>query len=343
MTKLLLPLLAGCALTKHPTTPALTPAPTPMEDVIAFLATPGPIEHEVAVSGGMTVELSGLLNLDHPLAIRAGIKDAPTPVVLPVHMLLHPTAGLYVVDTGVDRDLAAGGKGIGRGLVNTFVKHVDRQESLGAMLDRRGGTLAGVLITHLHIDHVLGFPDIPEGTPIYVGEGETSARKGVHLVMRRTYAAALKGRAPLMTWDASKGVPLGPISKAWDVIGDGSLWALDTPGHTPGSTSYIARTTTGPVLFTGDTCHTLWGWESGVTPGGFTADIDANAVSLSALRELAASVPGMVVYVGHETDGEGTGVDEVADVPDIGLPMTPRPPAPEPPAEAAVPAGVSEG
>jgi hypothetical protein len=29
----------------------------------------------------------------------------------------------------------------------------------------------------------------------------------------------------------------------------------------------LARTTTGPVLLTGDTCHTRWGWDNSVEPG----------------------------------------------------------------------------
>jgi N-acyl homoserine lactone hydrolase len=320
--------LAGCVLTPHPTVKAVSPPPTAFEDAVAFLATPGPVTHEVAISGRMTVPLSGLLDLEHPTAVAAGIEDGPTPAVLPVHLLQHPSAGLFVVDSGVDRDMAAGGNGPGRGLVNAaFLNAIEREASLGEIVERSGGPLVGVLITHLHLDHVLGLQDVPAGTPIWVGEGETGARSGQHALLRRTYAAALEGHGPLQTWDPSQGVPLGPIAKAWDVVGDGSIWALQTPGHTPGSTSYVARTTTGPVLFTGDTCHTLWGWENGVTPGSFTADTATNATSLAALRDLAASVPGMVVYVGHETDGQGTGVDEVADVPDVGLPLTPRPPA----------------
>ena len=36
----------------------------------------------------------------------------------------------------------------------------------------------------------------------------------------------------------------------------------------------------GPVLCTGDTSHTRWGWENGVEPGTYTADQAQNADSL---------------------------------------------------------------
>ena len=87
---------------------------------------------------------------------------------------------------------------------------------------------------------------------------------------------------------------------AIDIIGDGSLYALRAAGHTPGSTAYLARTTEGPVLFTGDCSHTRWGWDHDVAPGTYTADHKTNTASLSALRKLAAAHPSIAVEVGHE-------------------------------------------
>ena len=45
------------------------------------------------------------------------------------------------------------------------------------------------------------------------------------------------------------------------------------PGHTRGSTAYLVRTPQGPVLLTGDACHTRWGWEHDVEPGNFSGDV----------------------------------------------------------------------
>ena len=304
----LLSLLAlGCVVTKHPTELAHLPPATAADDLLALLATPGPLHHEAAISARWAVPLKGLVDLTDPAA--AGLVNAKTPIVLPVHLLTHPTAGVFVVDTGVDRDMAAGGHGPVKGLVRSFTKDMVPVESLGAMLDRQGAPLGGVLLTHMHLDHILGLPDVPAGTPIYAGQGETGARAFTNGLLRRTFHAALDGQADLRVWDPAQAQPLGPVDTAWDLLGDGSLWALSTPGHTQGSTSYLARTTDGPVLFTGDTCHTIWGWEHGVTPGTYTADHDANVASLGQLQALVEALPGLRVYVGHELDGEGTGVD----------------------------------
>ena len=298
--------LGACAVTRHPTQPAALPPGEGQPVDLRTLATPGPIAHEAVVSARWSVDLAGLVDLEDPKA--ASLENAATPIVLPVHVLTHPSAGVFIIDTGIDRERAAGRRGAARGLVRPFLRDIDPVQPLGDIVAQHGGAVSGVLLTHLHLDHVLGLGDVPRGTPIYVGEGEASARGAGHGAMRRSFNAVLDGHAALQTWSRSEAVALGPIEAAWDVLGDGSLWALASPGHTPGSTSYLARTTDGPVLFVGDTSHTRWGWDRGVAPGRFTRDHDANRKSLAALRRLAAEIPGTRVFVGHETDGVGTGV-----------------------------------
>jgi N-acyl homoserine lactone hydrolase len=85
-----------------------------------------------------------------------------------------------------------------------------------------------------------------------------------------------------------------------DVFGDGSFYAILSPGHTAGSLAFVARTTTGPVLLTGDTCHTRWGWEHGVEPGTYTFDRQAERKNLLALKALSERHPKMIVKLGHQ-------------------------------------------
>ncbi|MES1205859.1 MAG: MBL fold metallo-hydrolase [Pseudomonadota bacterium] len=94
--------------------------------------------------------------------------------------------------------------------------------------------------------------------------------------------------------------PSGRFTGVLDLFGDGSLFAIWVPGHTAGSVAYVARTPRGPVLFTGDTSHTRWGWEHDVPPGKFSSDRERNATSLAALRGLAARHPALEVPLGHQ-------------------------------------------
>ena len=92
----------------------------------------------------------------------------------------------------------------------------------------------------------------------------------------------------------------GTFDGVLDVFGDGSVWALSVPGHTPGSTAYLVRSKAGPVLLTGDACHTRWGWEHHVEPGTFTGDGPRGAESFKKLQGFVAAHPEVEVRLGHQ-------------------------------------------
>jgi glyoxylase-like metal-dependent hydrolase (beta-lactamase superfamily II) len=188
-----------------------------------------------------------------------------------------------------------------------FVASIEPVVPLAEVVARTGQPLAGVFMTHMHIDHVLGLPDVPKGTPIFTGPGERDLHGPKDLLFKRAIDELSEGH-DFRTIDYARARPLESISAALDVFGDGSFYALRVPGHTSGSTAYLARTEKGTVLFTGDCSHTLWGFQNGVPPGIFSDDGPANARSLGALKRLAAAHPEMRVVVGHETDGIGTGI-----------------------------------
>jgi len=268
---------------------------TPATDPWDQLETPGPLTHQVFVSARAATRISGLVNLKNPAA--AHLKDQKVGVVLPVHTLTHPEYGTAIIDTGVARKPQV------RGPLRIAMQTLDVEVPLADIIEQVGPPSA-VFITHMHVDHVIGLPDVPEGTPLYVGPGEWD---------RRGQALGLQGRSYKATWKGHRFEELDfpeamyGFDGVFDVWGDGSLYVLYTPGHTPGSISLVARTTEGGMLFAGDTSHTLWGWEHGVEPGGFTVDLETNARNLAALRALAQA-HNLQVWVGHETDGEGTGV-----------------------------------
>jgi N-acyl homoserine lactone hydrolase len=297
----MLTLLLACAVAR---VPHGTAAPETEAASLEDLLTPGPIHHEVHVSARTEGDLSGLLDLSHPAA--PPLKKAKVPIVLPVHVLDHPDFGTWVVDTGVTRGFVEGTKEPAKGLLRLAAGTIVGEAGLATVLDDR--ELAGVLITHAHLDHILGLPDVPAEVPVYLGPDELEEKLARNALTRRTSQGAFEGH-DIRYWDFDQGQPLGPVDRALDVLGDGSIWALYSPGHTPGSTAFLVRTTEGPVLLTGDVCHTLWGWDNGVPPGGYSSDAKRGAMSFDVLRRLSSEHPQIRVYVGHEIDGEETGVD----------------------------------
>jgi glyoxylase-like metal-dependent hydrolase (beta-lactamase superfamily II) len=299
---LLATLGGGCALTSHATQPSSLGTPSRAAALFAVIDTPGPIELETVNSSDWAVDKSGLINLHHARAKAAGLKDGLEPIQIYFHALRHPTRGLYIVDTGVERALRDQPKRAAiRGAVASYMKlrRLDVHMPLGDWLAKQATPLVGVFMTHLHLDHVSGMPDVPHGTPIYGGPGESKARAARNLFVAPNIDRTLAEQAPVSEW-AFQPDPDGRFAGVIDVFGDGSLWAIYTPGHTRGATAYLVRTPGGPVLLTGDTCHTAWGWEHDVEPGGFTDDHSANVESLRQLRQLVREHPAIAVRLGHQ-------------------------------------------
>lgn len=295
--------LAACRVTSHPTEPFVPPPtsrPAPA-NWDAVLAAPVDVDVQVVVSARWQTNRKGLVDLNHPVAQEAGLENEEVPIVLLVGVIRHPTAGDFVVDTGVSEELVARDrKGAVRGLASAVTKSVEPLESLAGLVARQHLQVSGVLLTHSHFDHVLGLPDLAPEVPIYVGPGELRQRRKLNALLRPTMRRLFDGRAPVREVDPARTIALDPFPAVIDLVGDGSIWGIVCEGHTKGSMAWLVNSTDGPALFVGDTSHTRWGWEHGVPPGTFTSDHELNAVALERLREFVAEHPETEVYVGHE-------------------------------------------
>lgn len=296
-------LTAGaCRVSSHPTEPyEPPPAARVPTDWDAVLAAPVDVEVQTVVSARWEASRKGLINLRHPTAREAGLKDGPVPIMLHVGVIQHPEAGDFIVDTGVDTALAQGARdGAVRGLARSALEAMEPLESLADIVARHELTVQGVLLTHSHFDHVLGLPDLPPETPIYTGPGELADRRKLNGLLRPTLERLLDGRDPVREIDRDTAIALDPFPAVVDLLGDGSIWGILCEGHTRGSMAWLVNAAEGPALFVGDTSHTRWGWEHGVEPGKFTGDPQLNAESLARLRNFVKRYPQTKVYLGHE-------------------------------------------
>jgi len=294
--------LQGCALSSHPVVQAALGKPSSSEAMEKLIDQPGPIQLETINSADWSVPLAGLLNLKRPAAVQAGLKDRDEAIQIYAHVLHHPQRGNFLIDTGVSQKLLDNPSKAGLNWLIQKVMHIDKiqiHKSTAEILQGMGGKLSGVFFTHLHIDHISGMPDIPKDVPLYIGASESTSTSFKHMFVRGASDQLLRNKQPLQEWHFQPD-PQHKFAGIIDVFADGSVFALSVPGHTPGSVAFLIRTTHGPVLLTGDTCHTRWGWEHTVEPGDFTEDNDRNLESLKNLKELVARHPQIEVRLGHQ-------------------------------------------
>jgi hydroxyacylglutathione hydrolase len=143
-----------------------------------------------------------------------------------------------------------------------------------------GARCAGILVTHGHIDHLLGVADLAEGTgaPVYMPEGERASLEAPD-PMRTLGGFTLRARVPDVLLDGDETIDVAGIS--FDVAA--------VPGHSPAHIAYHAD----GCLFSGDV---LFAGSVGRTdlPG---SDWDTLVDSIRRLFETFP--PETVVYPGH--------------------------------------------
>lgn len=295
-------LLQGCALSNHPLVAPAMGKPSSSAEMEKYIDQPGPIQFEAVDSAHWAVSLAGLLNLDSAAAKQAGLQDRDEPIQIYAHLLKHPQHGNYLVDTGVSRKVIADPGKEGLNWVIQKVMHTERiniKKSTAEIVQGADNKLDGIFFTHLHLDHILGMPDIAGSVPLYIGATESSATSFKNMFVRGATDQLLKEKQPLQEWHFQPD-PQGKFEGIIDVFGDGSVYAISVPGHSAGSTAFLIRSTQGPVLLTGDACITQWGWDHSVEPGDFTADHERNLKNLKSLKQLVAAHPQIKVYLGHQ-------------------------------------------
>jgi N-acyl homoserine lactone hydrolase len=157
---------------------------------------------------------------------RQGEEEPELPIRLPVPAYLIETESERIlVDTGLNPSAVADREGhYGAGPISFFT--LEQERSLAEQVDLE--TLTKVVLTHLHFDHAGGFDLIPDSVPVIVQRTEWEAGREQAAIERnfllpRDYAEL--GREPVL------------IDGDHDLLGDGSVLLLSTPGHTPGHMS----------------------------------------------------------------------------------------------------------
>ena len=201
-------------------------------------------------------------------------------VTLPVfsYLIEHP-AGLFLVDTGWSRDISPDGVYDPKAVKSVLPAHLAAlyrpYVPAGMAVDEqlrfmgiRQEDIDAVLITHLDPDHVSGLRSVSRAKRIVIPEDEA------YWSVRTKYRI----RQPEQLWDVEgaervffRGHLLGPMNKAIDITGDGSIMMVNMPGHTDGLCGVIVRNREKYVILASDAAVSARSWEK-LEPPGFAAD-----------------------------------------------------------------------
>ncbi len=160
---------------------------------------------------------------------------------------------------------------------------LELEESVAEQVDP--STITKVVLTHLHFDHAGGLALLPPSVPVFVQRREWEAGQDADAIAKNFFL-------PLDYSTIADQIVL--VDGDHDLLGDGSIQLLSTPGHTPGHQSVQV----GERLVLGaDVTHYASGLEDHRFPM-FADDFAAQAASADRLRALRDG--GAVVRPGHD-------------------------------------------
>jgi N-acyl homoserine lactone hydrolase len=215
---------------------------------------------------------------------RQGEEDPERRVRFPVPAYLIETETERVlVDTGLNPAAVADPQAhYGAGAIAAF--ELEQERSVADQVDLE--TLTKVVLTHLHFDHVGGLDLLPDSVPVVIQRAEWEAGQDQGAIERNFLLPRDYANAP---------VNLVLLDGDHDLLGDGSVQLLSTPGHTAGHQSVRV----GDLVLGGDVAHYATTLDDLVFPL-FADDHDAQRRSADRLRDLRDE--GLNVQPGHDPD-----------------------------------------
>jgi N-acyl homoserine lactone hydrolase len=240
--------------------------------------------------------------------LRAGLTVGEDALASPclAFVVRHPSEGVILIDTGFHRDAQTSRRkdfGVLMGLLFRGLRPVpqpfDQQlREVGIEPER----VRSVVMTHLHVDHTSGMRLLP-GARFTTARAEWLAARGRSAVARGYARHHLPPETRVELVDIERdGEPFGPFQRTHDLLGDGTIRLLSTPGHTRGHMSLLLHLGGGrQVLIAGDAAYTLRSVREGLLPM-LTDDDNASRRSLCELKAFMDAEPDAIVVPTHDPD-----------------------------------------
>jgi glyoxylase-like metal-dependent hydrolase (beta-lactamase superfamily II) len=231
-------------------------------------------------------------------------------VSIPINVyIIEHSDGLVLFDTGQDRAVMTDPDYWPAGLTGFIFRHVFRfhigpDDTLTRQLELSGYSVADVkkaVISHLHGDHIGGIREILHADLVVSSEAwdhMLQPHSERHFIFRRDIDLP-DAKWQRISFQPTDDPSIAPFTHAFDLMGDGSMILLPTPGHCPGSLSMLVRRDGAPpLLLVGDLCYGLELLERCQLPG--TGDRKKLRASYAKVLALKERMPDLVILPAHD-------------------------------------------
>jgi glyoxylase-like metal-dependent hydrolase (beta-lactamase superfamily II) len=238
--------------------------------------------------------------------LRAGINKKGKMLQSPclAYVVRHADAGAILIDTGLHPDASADlREDFGFAMAFLFSDLKPAQTPYDDQLRAVGVSpedVERVVMTHLHVDHTSGMRLLPNATFLCTRQEWAAAHRrfgaangyvGHHLPPA--------SRMELVDFERD-GDSDGVFAKTIDLVGDGTIRLIFTPGHTRGHQSVLLRLDDGrTVLLVGDAAYTVRSINEQLLPM-LTANDQASLKSLGELNAFARENPEAILVPSHD-------------------------------------------
>jgi glyoxylase-like metal-dependent hydrolase (beta-lactamase superfamily II) len=252
----------------------------------------------------------------HPefLTLRGGALR-PVPFPAGFACMLHPTYGPVLFDTGYSGRFFTETASLPNALYRHITPVVFREEDSAASQLRGAGItpeeVQYIVVSHFHADHIGGLRDFPNARFIYLQKAYDAVKQLGSL--RRVRAGFLPGLLPDDFMARSLPVAAGsavrsfkpgfPFEEAYDLLGDGSLLAVELSGHAAGMIGLFISTASQDYLLCADAVWSSRAFMENRPPhpaaGLIMSDREEYKRSFELLRRLHTRFPAVRIVPSH--------------------------------------------